>query len=318
MLTFVDRLMACHVVSLLGVALGCRASAIIYQNSIDNRHKREHSAVDCAAKCHLYSLYTIQRTPRSNMRESTATSFRGKDHCESEREEGWPGENLQGDDWISSKMYIACLDLFRQKLCGVLTCSELSKLSTKDAGPLVPSVSGPSMLNLKCPAFLKIFITDLQYGRKLGKWEQCHVKTEGWGSLVCLSSKQWSSSRLPPQCLDNSLLDDWRSKCLSRSNCAFKVVEGFVQMDRTCEGKMEMRTEHICGKNRILLHHSRILSHFPPHMFMKTWVHSSLIQIMWATNCIPSELCPLGLLGQRWFLRWWFPPGEQMNQTSNK
>ena len=68
---------------------------------------------------------------------------------------------------------------FAQKMYRVLTWSELSKLSTKDAGPLVPSVSGPSMLNLKCPAFLKIFITDLQYGRKLGKWEQCHVKTEG-------------------------------------------------------------------------------------------------------------------------------------------
>ena len=45
------------------------------------------------------------------------------------------------------------------------------------------------MLNLKCPAFLKIFITDLQYGRKLGKWEQCHVKTEGWGSLVWFFSQ---------------------------------------------------------------------------------------------------------------------------------
>ena len=142
------------------------------------------------------------------MRESTTSSFRGKDHCECEREGGWPGEDLQGDDWISSKMYTWCLDLLRQKFCGVLTFSdhncleawlaqnfqnltwsELSKLSTKDAGPLVPSVSGPSMLNLKCPAFLKIFITDLQYGRKLGKWEQCHVKTEGWGSSVWFFSQ---------------------------------------------------------------------------------------------------------------------------------
>ena len=106
------------------------------------------------------------------------------------------------------------------------------------------------------------------------------IRTQTWqrGTMSCedrgvrlvalIFFKTRSSSRLPTQCLDNSLLDDWRSKCLSRSNCAFKVVEGFVQMDRTCKGKMEMRTEHICGKNRILLHHSRILSHFPLHIFM--------------------------------------------------
>ena len=43
--------------SVPGVALGCQASVIIYQNTrvySDNRHKRECSAVDCAAKCHLY------------------------------------------------------------------------------------------------------------------------------------------------------------------------------------------------------------------------------------------------------------------------
>ena len=119
------------------------------------------------------------------------------------------------------------------------------------------------------------------------------IRTQTWqmGTVSCedrgvrligliFFSKQWSSSRLPPQCIDNSLLDDWRSKCLSRSNCAFKVIQGFVRMDRTCKGKMEMRTEHICGRNRILPHQSQILSHFHPNIFMKTWVPSSLIQIM--------------------------------------
>ena len=46
------------------------------------------------------------------MRESTTSSFRGKDHCECEREGGWPGEDLQGGDWICSKKY------------RVLTCSD--------------------------------------------------------------------------------------------------------------------------------------------------------------------------------------------------
>ena len=109
------------------------------------------------------------------------------------------------------------------------------------------------------------------------------IRTQTWqmGTVSCedrgvrligliFFSKQRSSSRLPSQCIDNSLLDDWRSMCLSRSNCAFKVIEGFVQMDRTCKGKMEMRTEHICGRNRILPHQSQILSHFPPNIFMKT------------------------------------------------
>ena len=36
------------------------------------------------------------------------------------------------------------------------------------------------MLDLECPSFLAVFITDLQYGRKLGNWEPCHVKKEGW------------------------------------------------------------------------------------------------------------------------------------------
>ena len=52
-------------------------------------------------------------------------------------------------------------------------------LLLKVAGPLVPTVAGPSMLNLECPSFLSVFITDLQYGRKLGNWEPCHMIKEG-------------------------------------------------------------------------------------------------------------------------------------------
>ena len=72
---------------------------------------------------YLWQIWAL-RTPRSNMRESSTSSFRGKDHCECEREEGWPCEDLQGDDWICSKKYTWCLDFLRQKLCGVLTCSD--------------------------------------------------------------------------------------------------------------------------------------------------------------------------------------------------
>ena len=45
--------------------------------------------------------------------------------------------------------------------------------------------------------------------------------------------------------------------------------------------------------------------------YLPLW-YKLLIQITWATNCILSELCPMGLLGQRWLLHRWFPPGEQM------
>ena len=55
-------------------------------------------------------------------------------------------------------------------------------------------------------------------------------------------------ARISPQCIDSSLLEAWRSECGSKSSCSFKVTEGFIQMDDTCEGRMEMRTEHLCGK----------------------------------------------------------------------
>ena len=54
--------------------------------------------------------------------------------------------------------------------------------------------------------------------------------------------------RISPECTDSSLLEAWRSECRSRSSCSFKVTEGFIQIDPSCQGKKEMRTEHLCGE----------------------------------------------------------------------
>ena len=68
--------------------------------------------VDRLMACHVASLYSHITLPRSNMREFTSASFRGKDHCECEREGGGSGEHLQGDHWICSKKYrvLTCYD----------------------------------------------------------------------------------------------------------------------------------------------------------------------------------------------------------------
>lgn len=59
--------------------------------------------------------------------------------------------------------------------------------------------------------------------------------------------EDYFSHRISPECTDSSLLEAWRSECRSRSSCSFKVTEGFIQIDPSCQGKKEMRTEHLCG-----------------------------------------------------------------------
>ena len=167
-------------------------------------------------------------------------------------------------------------------------------LLLKVAGPLVPTVAGPSMLNLECPSFLSVFITDLQYGRKLGNWEPCYMIKEGWAK--CLREEKYLTNfvRISPECIDTSLVKSWRSDCQSKSSCSFKVTEGLIQMDPACPGTKEMRTEHICGKNLIV---------FSDFCWICVWWYFQF-----------SELCTMGFPGQLCFLPGWFSPCQQMGK----
>ena len=96
--------------------------------------------------------------------------------------------------------------------------------------------------------------------------------------------------RISPECIDNSLLEVWRSECRSKSHCSFKVTEGFVQMDYSCGRRMEMRVEHLCGN---------------------CWDSN-----LWGVICLLfSELRPMVLLGELCILPWGFSPCEQMGKS---
>ena len=101
-------------------------------------------------------------------------------------------------------------------------------------GPRFQTVEGPSSLTLTCPSFLSIHVESLAYGRRAGKG----------AATLCNGKKDRSPME---DCLDTSLLEQWREECRGRNSCEHQVTEGMLDLGAACSRmKPEMRVNHTC------------------------------------------------------------------------
>ena len=102
------------------------------------------------------------------------------------------------------------------------------------AGPRVQTVAGPSLLTLTCPSFLSVHLVSLVYGRRAGK------------GVATLCNGKMDRSPMT-DCLDTSLLEQWREECRGRNSCEHQVTEGMLHLGAACSRvKPEMRVNHTC------------------------------------------------------------------------